>query len=449
MSKTLTILGAGESGTGAALLAKAKGYEVFVSDFSEIAAPYREELVSAQIDFEERGHSEKRILKSDLVVKSPGIPETAPLIKALRAVGNLIISEIEFAAKYTGAKLIGITGTNGKTTTTLLTCHLLKEAGFNAGAAGNLGQSFARQVLEHDFDWYVLELSSFQLDDSYELKLDIAILLNVTPDHLDRYDHDFEKYCASKMRIFDLVKPGGDAIFRKDAPVVGANISRVSNGLDVHSFSLGRDAAGIAYIQNDRLFYEAKGTQLSVPAADISIKGLHNMLNAAAAGSAALLAGASPKALRRGLKHFRNAPNRLERVCSLDRVNYINDSKATNVDAVYFALEAMNTPVVWIAGGVDKGNDYKLLEALVQEKVRALICLGKDNSKLRAAFEDLVPVIKATDDLMKAVRMARELAKPGDTVLLAPACSSFDLFANYEDRGNQFKKAVYELRIEN
>lgn len=427
------------------MLAKAKDYEVFVSDFGEIAAPYCEELVSAKIDFEERGHSEQRILKSDLVVKSPGIPETAPIIKALRAAGNLIISEIEFAAKYTGAKLIGITGTNGKTTTTLLTCHLLKESGFKVGAAGNLGQSFARQVLEHDFDWYVLELSSFQLDDSYELKLDIAILLNVTPDHLDRYDHDFEKYCASKMRIFDLVKPWGDAIFRKDDPVVGANISRVSNGLDVHSFSLGRDVADIAYIQNDRLFYDAKGTQLSVPAADISIKGLHNMLNAAAAGSAALLAGASPKALLRGLKCFRNAPNRLEWVCSLDRVSYINDSKATNVDAVYFALEAMDTPVVWMAGGVDKGNDYKLLEALVQEKVRALICLGKDNSKLRAAFEDLVPVIKATDDLMKAVRMARELAKPGDTVLLAPACSSFDLFANYEDRGNQFKKAVLNL----
>ena len=449
MTKKLTILGAGESGMGAALLGKARGYEVFVSDFGDIAPSYREQLVSAQIDFEERGHSEQRILKSDLVVKSPGIPETAPLIKALRAVGNLIISEIEFAAKYTAAKLIGITGTNGKTTTTLLTCHLLKEAGFKAGAAGNLGQSFARQVLEHDFDWYVLELSSFQLDDSYELKLDIAVLLNVTPDHLDRYDHDFEKYCASKMRIFELVKPGGDAIFRKNDPAVGKSIGRVSNDLNVHSFSLGRDAAGIAYIQNDRLFYNAKGAELSVPGADISIKGLHNMLNAAAAGSAALLAGASPKALLRGLKRFRNAPNRLERVGSLDRVNYINDSKATNVDAVYFALEAMDTPVVWIAGGVDKGNDYRLLEALVQEKVRALICLGKDNSRLRAAFEDLVPVIKATDNLMKAVRMAQALAKSGDTVLLAPACASFDLFVNYEDRGDQFKKTVHELRITN
>ena len=448
MSKTLTILGAGESGIGAALLAKAKDYEVFVSDFGDIAPYYRQQLVSAEIDFEERGHSEQRILKSDLVVKSPGIPETAPIIKALRAAGNLIISEIEFAAKYTGAKLIGITGTNGKTTTTLLTCHLLKEAGFNAGAAGNLGHSFARQVLEHDFDWYVLELSSFQLDDSYDLKLDIAVLLNVTPDHLDRYDHDFEKYRASKMRIFQIVKPGGDAIFYKGNPAVRANIGSVSKGLNVHSFSIGRDVADIAYIQNDRLFYDAKGAELSVPAADISIKGLHNMLNAAAAGSAALLAGASPKALRRGLKRFRNAPNRLERVCSLDGVNYINDSKATNVDAVYFALEAMGNPVVWIAGGVDKGNDYRLLDTLVQEKVRALICLGKDNSRLRAAFENLVPEVKATDDVMKAVRMAQELAKPGDTVLLAPACASFDLFVNYEDRGDQFKQAVLNLRVE-
>ena len=446
MTKVLTILGAGESGIGAALLGKAKGYEVFVSDFGGIGEKYKAQLEEAGIEFEERKHSENRILQSDLVVKSPGIPETAPLIKALRANGNLIISEIEFAAKYTKAKLIGITGTNGKTTTTLLTYHLLKEAGFNVGVAGNIGFSFAKQVLEEDFDWYVLELSSFQLDDSYELKLDIAVLLNVTPDHLDRYDYDFEKYLASKMRIFHLLHLGGDAIFWRDDPSVGKSMGAVSRDIRVHSFSLSRDAAEISFIQNDRLFYVPNGIEVSAPRADISIKGLHNMLNAAAAGSAALLAGISEEALLRGLKTFVNAPHRLEYVRTVEKVDFINDSKATNVDAVYYALEAMGTPIVWIAGGVDKGNDYSLIEALVQEKVSALICLGKDNSKLWTAFEGFVSVIKATDDLIKAVRMAKDLAEPGDTVLLAPACSSFDLFKNYEDRGDQFRAAVLELQ---
>lgn len=445
MTKKLTILGGGESGIGAGLLGKAKGYDVFVSDFGQMAEKYRAELVQAGIDFEERKHSEKRILSSDLVIKSPGIPETAAIMKALRENGNLVISEIEFASKYTTAKLIGITGTNGKTTTTLLTYHLLKEAGFNVGVAGNVGKSFARQVLETAFDWYVLELSSFQLDDSYELKLDIAVLLNVTPDHLDRYDNDFEKYFASKMRIFHLVHLGGDAIYWMDDPSVGKNIEDNTRGLRVHPFSLSRDAAGISFIQNDRLFYVPDSIEVSAPRADISIKGLHNMLNAAAAGTAALLAGVKGEALVKGLATFKNAPHRLEYIRTLNGADYINDSKATNVDAVYYALEAFDTPIVWIAGGIDKGNDYSLIEALVQEKVKALICLGKDNSKLWTAFENLVPVIKVTDDLIKAVRMAKELAEPGDTVLLAPACSSFDLFRNYMDRGDQFRGAVLQL----
>ena len=445
MPKTLTILGAGESGIGAALLGKAKGYEVFVSDFGVIGDRYKEQLEKAGIDYEERRHSENRILKSDLVVKSPGIPPTAPLIRALRANGNLIISEIEFASKYTTAKLIGITGTNGKTTTSLLTYHLLKQAGYHVGLAGNIGRSFAKQVLEQDFDWYVLEISSFQLDDSYELKLDIAVLLNVTPDHLDRYENDFEKYLASKMRIFHLVHLGGDAIFWKDDPSVGKNIAEHTRELRVHPFSLSRDAAGISFIQNDRLFYVPDGIEVSAPRADISIKGLHNLLNAAAAGTAALLAGVSGEHLVAGLKTFKSVPHRLEPVRQLAGVEYINDSKATNVDAVYYALEAFDSPIVWIAGGIDKGNDYSLIEALVQDKVKALICLGKDNSKLWTAFENLVPVSRATDDLIKAVRMAKELAAPGDTVLLAPACSSFDLFKNFEDRGDQFREAVLEL----
>lgn len=445
MTKTLTILGGGESGIGAALLGKAKGYEVFVSDFGKIKAAYKADLESAGIEFEEGKHSEKRILQSDLVIKSPGIPDTAPMVKALRNHGNLIISEIEFAARYTSAKLIGITGTNGKTTTALLTYHLLKEGGFHVGLAGNVGQSFARQVLENDFDWYVLELSSFQLDDSYEMKLDIAVLLNVTPDHLDRYDNDFEKYLASKMRIFEMLHPGGNAIYWMDDPSIGKNIAEFTRDLSVYPYTLSRDAAEISFIQNDRLFCVPDSIEISAPRAGISIKGFHNLLNATAAGNAALLAGVKGDDLIKALGTFKNAPHRLELVRSLDQVEYINDSKATNVDSVYYALGAFDTPIVWIAGGVDKGNDYSLIEALVQDKVKALICLGKDNSKLWTAFENIVPLVKATDDLIRAVRMAKELAEPGDTVLMSPACASFDLFNNYEDRGEQYKKAILAL----
>ncbi len=446
MIRTLTILGGGESGVGAALLGKAKGYSVFISDFGAIQEKYANELSTAEIEFEQNKHSEERILRSDLIIKSPGIPETAPIVKRLRGNGNLIISEIEFAARYTDAKLIGITGTNGKTTTALLTHHLLKEGGLNVGLAGNVGQSFAKQVLHETFDWYVLELSSFQLDDTYELKLDVAVLTNITPDHLDRYDQDFDKYIASKMRVFHLVHLGGDAVFWLDDPSVGKSILRqVSNGLNVFPFSLSRDAAGISFIQNDRLFYVPKNFEVSAPRADISIRGLHNMLNAAAAGTIALLAEVNGDDLVRGLSNFKNAPHRLESVRKLDDVEYINDSKATNVDAVFYALDAFDTPIVWIAGGVDKGNEYSLLEALAKEKVKALICLGKDNSKLLTAFENLVPVVKTTDDLIVAVRMAKELASPGDTVLMSPACASFDLFNNYMDRGEKFKKTVLAL----
>jgi len=446
LNRRLTILGGGESGIGAALLGKAKGYTVFVSDLGSIQKSYVNQLIDAEIDFEENQHSEKRILSSELIIKSPGIPEAAPLIKKLRGNGNLIISEIEFAGRYTDAKLIGITGTNGKTTTALLTYHLLKEGGLNVGLAGNVGTSFAKQVLTEAFDWYVLELSSFQLDDTYELKLDIAVLLNITPDHLDRYDQDFDKYIASKMRVFHLVHLGGDAVFWLDDPSVGKSILRqVSNDLNVFPFSLSRDAAGISFIQNDRLFYVPKNFEVSAPRADISIRGLHNMLNAAAAGTIALLAGVSGDDLIQGLSSFKNAPHRLESVRKLNGVEYINDSKATNVDAVYYAIDAFDTPIVWIAGGIDKGNDYSLIEALAQKKVKALICLGKDNAKLMISFENVVPIVKSTDDLIVAVRMAKELAEPGDTVLMSPACSSFDLFNNYEDRGEKYKEAVMGL----
>ncbi len=445
LKRTLTILGAGESGIGAALLGKAKGYDVFVSDYGSISNENKSQLNEASIEFEERKHSILRILKSDLIIKSPGIPESAELIKKLRSNGNLIISEIEFAGKYTSAKLVGITGTNGKTTTTLLTYHILKEAGFNVGVAGNIGKSFARQVLEEDYDWYVLELSSFQLDDTYELKLEIAVLLNITPDHLDRYDNDYQKYIASKMRIFHLVHLGRHAVYWQDDTQCGDDIARATRGLNVRPFSLGGDAAEITHIQNDRLFYVPFSIEVSAPRADISIKGLHNMLNAMAAGNAALLAGVDGKSLLRGLKTFKNAEHRLESVRHLEEVEYINDSKATNLDSVKYALDAFDTPIVWIAGGVDKGNDYSLVEALVQDKVKALICLGKDNSKLITSFENIVPMVKTTDDLIKAVRWAKELAEPGDTVLLSPACASFDLFDNYEDRGDKFRKAVLAL----
>lgn len=445
MSKRLTVLGAGESGIGAALLGQSKGYDVFVSDYGQITSAFKQELIAHGIDFEEGKHSTDRILKSDLVIKSPGISEHADIVQSLRAKGNLIISEIEFASKYTDAKLIGITGTNGKTTTAMLTYHLLKTAGFHVGLAGNVGQGFARQVLNEDFDWYVLELSSFQLDDTYELKLEIGVLLNITPDHLDRYDNDFQKYIASKMRIFHLVHLGRHAVYWQDDTHIGEGILKATSGLNVHPFSLSGDAAEITHIQNDRLFYVPNGIEVSAPRADISIKGLHNVLNAMAAGNAALLAGIDEASLLTGLGTFKNAEHRLEVVRNLEGVEYINDSKATNLDSVKYALDAFDTPIVWIAGGIDKGNDYSLVEALVQDKVKALICLGKDNAKLITSFENIVPVVKSTDDLIKAVRWAKELASPGDTVLLSPACSSFDLFENYEDRGEKFKEAVLEL----
>lgn len=445
MSKLLTILGAGESGIGAALLGKAKGYSVFVSDYGSIKSEFKSELQEAGIDFEEGRHSEQRILQSDLVVKSPGIPDTVDIVKKLRDQGNLIISEIELAAKYTDAKLIGITGTNGKTTTTLLTYHIMKEAGLNVGVAGNVGKSFARQVLTHNYDWYVLELSSFQLDDTYETKLEIGMLLNITPDHLDRYEYDLEKYIASKMRIFHLVHLGRHAVYWQDDPLLEGGVVEATCELNVHPFSLSGDAAEISHLQNDRLFYVPNDFEVLAPRADISIKGLHNMQNALAAGNAALLAGVSPEDLLHGLKTFKNTAHRLESVRELEGVEYINDSKATNLDSVKYALDAFDTPIVWIAGGVDKGNDYSLVEALVQQRVKALICLGKDNSKLITSFENIVPVVKTTDDLIIAVRWAKELANEGDTVLLSPACASFDLFKNYEDRGDQFKKAVLAL----
>lgn len=445
LKRQLTILGAGESGIGAALLGKAQGYDVFVSDYGAIAPAFKTELEEENILFEEGAHSEQLILQSDLVVKSPGISESAAIVKKLRGNGSLIISEIEFAGKYTSAKLIGITGTNGKTTTTMLTYHILKGAGYKVGMAGNIGKSFARQVLEETYDWYVLELSSFQLDDTYELKLEIAVLLNITPDHLDRYDYDFEKYIASKMRIFHLVHLGCHAVYWQEDAHIGEGIAKATSGLNVRPFSLSGDATEITHIQFDRLFYVPYDFEVSAPRADISIKGLHNALNAMAAGNAALLAGVDKASLLEGLKTFKNAEHRLELVQNHEEVDYINDSKATNLDSVKYALDAFDTPIVWIAGGIDKGNDYSLVQALVQEKVKALICLGKDNTKLITSFENIVPVVKSTDDLIKAVRWAKEMSAPGDTVLFSPACSSFDLFKNYEDRGNKFKEAVLAL----
>lgn len=449
MQRKLTILGAAESGIGAALLGQAKGYDVFVSDYSTIQPKYKEELVKHGIAYEEEGHTEDIILESDLVIKSPGIPEKASIIQSLRAHGNLIISEIDFAGKYCKAKLIGITGTNGKTTTALLTHHLLKEAGFHVGLAGNVGDSFARQVLENDYDWYVLEISSFQLDDTYSLKLDIPVLLNISPDHLDRYDNDFEKYIASKMRIFHLVHLGSQAVYWQNDPHIGKNIFGTLEGLEVHPFSLGRDAAEMTYILNDRLFYVPKGIEVSAPRADISIKGLHNALNAAAAGNAALLAGVNQEVLLRGLKTFKNVWHRMEWVTEAGGVAYINDSKATNLEAVKYALDAFPSPIIWIAGGLDKGNEYHLINHLVKKKVKALIALGKDNAKLTEAFSQVIPVIRSTDNLIEAVRWAKELSEAGDTVLLAPACASFDLFENYKDRGDQFKKAVFAVTTQN
>jgi UDP-N-acetylmuramoylalanine--D-glutamate ligase len=443
----IVVLGGGESGVGAALLAKAKGMEVFLSDKGNLAEKYKQILAMHQIPFEEGQHTDERILQADEVVKSPGIPDKAPLVQALIKKEIPVISEIEFASRYTKARLIAITGSNGKTTTTLLTYHLLKSAGLKVGLAGNIGESFAKQVIEDTFDYYVLEISSFQLDNSYHFHPHIAILLNITPDHLDRYEYTFQKYIDSKFRIAQTLTGQDYFIYYKENSPIAEELSKRNIPATLLPISLEEQLQSGAYLSENQLTIHTTNGNLTFPLDELPIQGKHNAINSMAALLVCRILHINEEAIKAGLKTFTNAPHRLEKAGEINGVTFINDSKATNVDSVFYALESMKKPVVLIAGGIDKGNDYTQIEALVKQKVKALICLGKDNSKLVSFFGNKVPVIKETSYIRDAVHLGLQLAEKGDVVLLSPACASFDLFKNYEDRGAQFKQFVKELEV--
>ena len=443
----IAVLGSGESGVGAALLAKAKGYDVFVSDMGQIKPEYRTQLEQAGISFEEGSHTESLILDANEIVKSPGIPEKAPLIKAAYAKQIPIISEIEFAARYSKAKFVCITGTNGKTTTTLLTYHLLKSAGLNVGLAGNIGTSLAKQVIEDRFDYYVLELSSFQLDNMYRFRANISVLLNITPDHLDRYEYKMENYAASKLRITQNQLEGDYFIYNQEDPLIFQFFKPPVFAGQTIPFSLEKNAHSKAWFEGKNVVLGFSPQNPSVSTANSPLIGKHNQYNSLAAISVAKLLGISESQIEAALAGFKNAEHRLQKIGEKDGVLYINDSKATNVEAVWFALEGIKQPIVWIAGGVDKGNDYETLKSFAKEKIKALICLGTDNEKLKTSFGGIVPEIKETQSVEEAVEMAKSLAQTGDVVLLSPACASFDLFNNYEHRGHRFMEAVREIAL--
>lgn len=436
----ITVLGAGESGVGAAILAKDKGMDVLVSDNGTIPAKYKAELESEGIPYEENGHTVTSVLAADMVVKSPGIPLTAPLIKELTAKGVPVVSEIEFAGRYSDAKMVCITGSNGKTTTTMLTHHILTTAGMDASLAGNIGYSLARQVARAPKPVYVIELSSFQLDNMYDFRADIAVLLNITPDHLDRYDHSMEAYGEAKLRIARNQRPQDSFIYWASDPWT----QRLLNRLPGHATRLPFDEA--TNIEGDELVIGAGGQVLRMPVAELALRGRHNLYNSMAAATAALLTGVKPDVVRHALHTFSPVEHRLEPAGYIKGVEYINDSKATNVDSTFYALEAMSRPVILILGGKDKGNDYSQIEALVREKVKAVVCMGADNTKIVDFFTDKVRKVIDTHSLQEAMAACAALGKNGDVVLLSPACASFDLFSSYEDRGRQFKKAVETLK---
>lgn len=447
MSKRIVILGAGESGTGAALLAKVKGYEVFVSDQSAIKEKYKTELVAESIEFEEDKHSVDKILNAALIIKSPGIPDKAEIIKQAKAKGIEIIDELEFGFRYLKGKVIAITGTNGKTTTTLLTYHLMKSAGFSVALAGNVGESLARKVATSNHDWYVIEISSFQLDGTTSFKPTIGILLNITPDHLDRYEYKMENYINSKFKLIQNMESQQHFIYYADDVVTGAEVSKRKILASKLPVSL-RDKSTPAHFDGEQMVFNLMGQHFNIPQSETTLKGPHNLINTLSAVTAVFFAGADLDAIRSGIKTFKNAPHRLESVASIGGVEFVNDSKATNVDSVVYALGSYKQPLIWIAGGVDKGNDYNLIKEEVAAKVKTLICLGKDNEKLKSFFGPLVRDIKETQTVKELVRIALKAAKEGDVVLLSPACASFDLFKNYEDRGDQFREAVLELKRE-
>ncbi len=442
----LVVLGGGESGVGTAILGKKKGYDVFVSDFGKIKENYKEVLINNGIAWEEGKHTEDLVLNADVVMKSPGIPEKSPIIKKLHEKGISVISEIEFAAPFTKAITIGITGSNGKTTTTMLTHHLLKSAGLNVAIGGNIGKSFAWQVADDKYDSYVLELSSFQLDGIIDYKPHIAIITNISPDHLDRYDYKYENYIASKFRITMNQTEEDFLIYDADDEAIADWFKNNKTKAQLIPFSLTKTFENGAFIKDKNMEVNIiNEEEFTMETETMALEGKHNMKNAMAATSVAKLMKIRNATIRESLSNFQGVEHRLEKVLKIQNVQYINDSKATNVNATFFALDSMNTPAVWIVGGVDKGNDYNELMSLVREKVKAIICLGVDNKKIIDVFGNVVDMMVEVDNMEDAVKMAQHLTEKGDTVLLSPACASFDLFENYEDRGNQFKKAVKNL----
>ncbi|RTY68808.1 UDP-N-acetylmuramoyl-L-alanine--D-glutamate ligase [Flavobacterium sp. GSP27] len=441
----LVILGGGESGVGTAILGKKKGYDVFVSDFGKIKENYKEVLLINEITWEEQLHTEELILNADVVMKSPGISDNSPIVKKLKEKGISVISEIEFAAPYTEATIIGITGSNGKTTTTMLTHHLLKAAGLNVGLGGNIGKSFAWQVADNKYDLYVLELSSFQLDGIENFKPHIAIITNISPDHLDRYNYKYENYIDAKFRITMNQTQEDYLIYDADDEAINEWFKTHTTKAKLIPFSLTKTFNEGAYIQNNKMEIKINQEEFTMDTEHIALEGKHNMKNAMAATSVAKLMQIRKATIRESLSNFQGVEHRLEKVFKIQNVQYINDSKATNVNATFFALDSMNAPTVWIVGGVDKGNDYNELMSLVREKVKAIICLGVDNKKIIDVFGNVVDMMIEVSSMDDAVRMAQRVSEKGDVVLLSPACASFDLFENYEDRGNQFKLAVRNL----
>lgn len=441
----LVILGGGESGVGTAILGKKEGYDVFVSDFGKIKQNYKDVLNQYEINWEEEKHTQEAILNADVVMKSPGIPEKAPIVKLLFEKKIPVISEIEFAAPFTKSKTIGITGSNGKTTTTMLTYHLLKSAGLNVGLGGNIGKSFAWQVAEDNYDVYVLELSSFQLDGIINYKPEIAIITNISPDHLDRYEYKYENYIASKFRITMNQSENDFLIYDADDEAMTEWFKINKTKAQLIPFSISKLLENGAFLKDNSMEININDEEFVMETQYIALEGKHNMKNAMAATSVAKLMQIRKQTIRESLSNFQGVEHRLEKVLKIQNVQYINDSKATNVNATFFALDSMNTPTVWIVGGVDKGNDYSELMSLVHEKVKAIICLGVDNKKIIDSFGNIVDMMIEVTSMKDAVTMSQRLAEKGDTVLLSPACASFDLFENYEDRGNQFKNAVQHL----
>ena len=446
LNKYIVILGAAESGTGAAVLAQKQGFKVFVSELGKIKPSYSEVLKAYSIEFEEEKHSEEKILAADEIIISPGIPDKADIVQKITDSGIPLISEIEFAARFTKAKLIGVTGSNGKTTTSTIIYNLLKNAGLNTALAGNIGKSFAWSVAVDDFDYYVLEISSFQLDRMYHCRLNTAIITNITPDHLDRYEYDFQKYIDSKFRITQNQKKEDSFIYNADDKVISKEIEKRALQSRMLPFSFhGRKSEEAAWVENNKIFINIHNDLTDMTIEQLALQGRHNVYNSMAGGISARLEGIRKESIRQSLYAMETIEHRLENVATVRGVEFINDSKATNVNSVWYALESMNKQVVWMAGGIDKGNDYSELFDLVKQKVKAIVCIGVDNSKIIDAFSGLVPEIIEAESINQAVENAFYLSQPGDVVLLSPACASFDMFENYEERGKKFKRAVQDL----